>query len=88
MTFLFKLLRRLFGFFGKRFLKIAQIVIGIFMVLIGLWFVLAPVTQQFLTKQDALQDTPFLWLIIPVGIIQILIGLSLLKPLFPDKSGG
>lgn len=88
MNFLLGVLRRIVSFFGKSFLKIAQIIIGVFMVLIGLWFVLAPVTHQFLTKQEALQDAPFLWLIIPVGIIQIFIGLSMLKPLFPDKTNG
>lgn len=82
------LLRKLAGFFAGRFLKIAQVILGIFMVLMGSWFVLAPVTQQFLSKQEELQETPFLWLIIPVGIIQILIGLSMLRPLFLPPSKG
>lgn len=82
------LIKILFGkiiaFIARRLLKIGKILIGIFMILMGGWFLLAPITQQFFSKQDALQDAPFLWLIVPVGIVQILIGFSMLRPFFSD----
>lgn len=88
MTIIKTLLRKLGSFLARRLMKIGKILIGVFMILMGGWFVMAPVTQQFFTKQEALQDAPFLWLIVPVGIVQILIGISLLRPLFQGKSSG
>ncbi len=88
MTIIKSLLGKLASFLTRRLLKIGKILIGIFMILMGGWFVMAPVTQQFFAKQEAMQDAPFLWLIVPVGIVQILIGASLLRPLFQDKSSG
>lgn len=76
-----RLLQRLFAFLTRRLMLILRIGIGIFMILIGGWFILAPITQQFLSVDTAVSDYPYLWLIVPVGIVQIIIGISLLKPL-------
>lgn len=82
MTFLRRIISNILKFFTRRLMFILRLVVGIFMILIGVWFVLAPISQQFFEKQDALQDTPYLWLIVPVGIIQIVIGTGILRPLF------
>jgi|GEM_PF-5801349 len=82
MNFLRLIISNILKFFTRRLMFILRLGVGIFMILIGVWFVLAPISQQFLAKQDALQDTPYLWLIVPVGIIQIVIGTGILRPLF------
>ena len=64
---------------------IGRVIVGIFMLLIGGWFVLAPITQQFFAKADMLQETPYLWLIVPAGLLQIAIGVSILRPVFKSK---
>lgn len=76
------LFKRIGNFLARRLMTIGRILIGIFMILIGAWFILAPITQQFLTKADALAQSPYLWLIVPVGILQIAIGISILRPIF------
>lgn len=72
-------------FLARRFMIIGRIVVGIFMMLMGGWFVLAPITQQFLAKADTLQQSPYLWLIVPLGLLQIAIGISILRPIFLKK---
>ena len=69
-------------FITRRFMMLGRIVIGIFMILMGGWFVLAPITQQFLAKADILQQSPYLCLIVPLGLLQIAIGISILRPTF------
>lgn len=68
-------------FLARRFMIIGRIVVGIFMMLMGGWFVLAPITQQFLAKVDTLQQSPYLCLIVPLGLLQIAIGISILRPI-------
>lgn len=88
MSLITALLRKIASFLARRFMKVVRIIVGIFMILLGGWFVLAPITQQFFSKQDILQDAPYLWLIVPVGLVQILIGFSVLRPLFRNTSSG
>lgn len=86
MRWIQQLGRRVISFLTRRFVQVGRVIIGIFMILMGLWFSLAPVTQQFATQSDALQDAPYIWLIIPVGILQIGLGYTILRPLWHKKS--
>ncbi|MGB7338524.1 MAG: hypothetical protein WBC91_06495 [Phototrophicaceae bacterium] len=85
MRWIKQLAGRLIAFLMRRFVQVGRLLIGIFMIFIGLWFSLAPFTQQFATS-DALQDAPYVWLIIPVGILQIAIGYTLLRPLWHTET--
>lgn len=68
-------------FLLQRLMHILRLLTGLFMLAIGLWFLLAPITQQFFSKTEELQDAPFLWLIVPLGLLQIAIGMSILRGL-------
>lgn len=84
------LIKILFGnilkFFSRRLMFLIRLAVGIFMILMGAWFVIAPISQQFFDKQDVLRDAPYLWLIVPFGILQIFIGGGILRPLFRKKN--
>ncbi|MEM9951665.1 MAG: hypothetical protein AAF846_08705 [Chloroflexota bacterium] len=85
MNWLKHLGRLIISFFSRRLVWIGRIVVGLFMIGLGLWFTFAPITQQFLMQTEALQQSPYLWLIVPVGLLQISIGYSLLRPLWHKK---
>ncbi|MGJ3238781.1 MAG: hypothetical protein ACFE0Q_08760 [Anaerolineae bacterium] len=82
MAFLRGIGRVIWRFLVGRFTVVLRVLVGVFMCLLGLWFVLAPITQQFFARSEALQASPFVWLIVPVGILQIAIGWSILRPLW------
>ena len=88
MTFLKAIFSWLGRFFAGRLVFVLRLGVGVFMMGMGVWFVLAPIVQQFAIKDEALRDYPFLLLIVPVGLVQISIGVGLLRPLFVRKSSG
>ena len=69
----------IFRFFAGRVMYILRILIAIFMIMMGIWFAIAPIVQQFSVKDEALRNYPYLMLIVPVGLLQIGIGISLIQ---------
>lgn len=80
-----RFLRRILRGIVRRFGLLIRLLIGGFMVVMGSWFLLAPFTQQFYAQLDILADMPALWLIVPLGILQIAVGVGILRPLFSSS---
>ncbi|MEL6309505.1 MAG: hypothetical protein AAFR81_14945 [Chloroflexota bacterium] len=80
-----RFLRGIFRAIMRRFGMLVRLLVGGFMLLMGGWFLLAPFTQQFYAQLDILADMPALWLIVPLGILQIAVGVGILRPVFSSK---
>lgn len=85
MAFLKRIGIRLLGAILRRLGMLLRVLIGGFMLLMGAWFTLAPITQRFFANLDILAQMPALWLIVPLGILQITVGISILRPLFSNN---
>lgn len=79
LSFMKEVFSRIFGFFAGRVMYVVRVLIAVFMIMMGIWFTIAPIVQQFNIKEEALRNYPYLVLIVPVGLLQIGIGISLIR---------